>query len=291
MFKTFTERLSLEQLEQQLMDNLGQVEELIGYSVDPKKKAEEVVSTLMTNADHGIRHSQAVYERACEIICRCPKLQLACYHQEELDEEMLEEAAYWSALLHDIGYFFGLKFREHEKFGAKLAGIILYRNTHIASAVFESIFSHDYFSPVIDGDIFPDIFILSPAAEIFRLADKTSLSPEKEIERYYDCGKGYEGVFFNAEISDDERFDFSGNYVFPDRISAFIFLFALQPEDFFFGETRDLYRQWAKGKNEAMLKIIELAAAEGCPPETVRRIIDVIKRFHQRFELPMVTGW
>jgi len=136
----------------------------------------------------------------------------------------------------------------------------------------------------------PLAFLINPLAEVFRLADKTSLPPVAEIERYHQSGKNFGTVFFVPELTDEFRFDFSRGTADWDQINYFFTFFLLGSHDFFFGETRDAYRNWCynkKGnKHRAAEKIIEFAKQEGLDKQQLRRVVDLFDRFSERFDLP-----
>lgn len=254
----------------------------------------EAVYKYWHSGDHGIIHSRQVRKRVTEIIASCPDLIRYLSHHW-IDQKDIEALFNWTSILHDIGRFIdassGLN---HQSLGADLASNCFINevdiNEEMSALLHIMINHHDYICEFIDGNPLPIHFMEFPLAEIFRLADTTSLSPGNEIVRWYDTGRQAGTVFFNPDLTPEQRFDFQASYDNWDQIQYFFLFFAIQPKDWFFGETRDLYRQWSMktegGKTQALRKIIELAANEKCNTEKIAAIRDIFDQFFQKFDLP-----
>ena len=242
----------------------------------------------MASQDHGLPHSQKVWARAQEIIKVCPNLWAEAKKEIEHlcwesglasgvinEEESALEILLWASVFHDLSRFLGADFEEHEAASAKLTLNFNLVPTCLEHLLFNAISHHDYLGLAIEGFLIPEA-ARSSLSEIFRLADKTSLSPAEELERYYQAGLRYQTPFFNPEITDAERLDFPHNAAKRDMLAWFLMLFFIQPRDFFFSETAEAYRHWFLDKNEAMNRLAAIARQEkdifGRPidPENIR---------------------
>jgi hypothetical protein len=168
-----------------------------------------------------------------------------------------------------------------------LARLAFWKDSGIETAVIRAVACHDYFCPMSDGEELPSLFLKSPLAEIFRLADKTSLPPAKEVDRWYKYGQRDGQKFFNPDLPDKDRFDLQHNYERRDQITFLLVFFAVQPSDFYTREAAESYRQWAAGKTEALRRIMAICREEGA---SERAAMEVIVRFHRHYRLPLPEG-
>lgn len=233
-----------------------------------------------TNTDHGLAHSHLVFDRSLEVIDGCPNI-ARIMSFSGLENQQITALLSWASLLHDFGRFLGYDLIEHQKFGAELAKQIFAGQAEV-TLLMEMLANHDYICPLVDGQALPLPLLFNPLAEIFRLADKTSLAPAEEIERYYLTGKRLGGVFYNPALTLDQRADFSFSLQQKEFLSYFLVLFAIQPTDFFLSETAELYRRWAEGKKDAVHKINLLALAEKLTPDQFVEIEKIIDDFNHR---------
>lgn len=245
----------------------------------------QVPDLYFKNEDHGFKHSQAVFKRCLAIMDQSPMLG-GLYPDED---DNIIKIMVLASILHDLGRFLGAKFMSHQRVGADLAKDIAV-GTAFNRALYLAILEHDYISPLVDYRSFPHS-LLQPLSEIFRLADKTSLSPSEEIRRYYQTGKTFWPAmpFFNPDMPDEVRFNFSFDETNSDMLCWFLRLFALQATDFIFGDTRDAYAYWARGKIAALDTIGELCLEEeyldGRVPADPREVKDVVWRFVNKYHL------
>lgn len=268
------------------LQNMFTGDELQKYS----NKLAEAVYYYWHSGDHGIIHSRQVMNRAKEILKACPKLSRFCrLHGTDIVD--LLALFTWASILHDIGRFIDKDLGwKHQVFGADLAYHCFRTeiNEEIAALLHGMIKHHDYICGFVDGEPLPDEFLEHPWSEVFRLADKTSLSPVDEIVRWYETGKQTDAPFFDCTIPIDKRFAFQQDWQW-DHFQYFLLFFSLQPKDWFFGETRDLYRKWAEGKLDVMAKIIELAQQEGIIPNHIDQMINIVTNLSVTFHLPYYT--
>lgn len=230
--------------------------------------------------DHGFPHNLNVFNRALECLEKCPNLSRLMQSRDNREKTTYELA--WASTLHDFYRFLGADFASHQRLGAELAKRLFKKRHPIeADNIFSMLVCHDYLCPLVNGQLpLPSVFLGNPLPEIFRLADKTSVSPAEEIHRYYLTGKRLNAVFYNPQITFDQRIDFKWSLKQNEHLAFFLVFFAIQPTDFFFTETSELYRQWAQGKQEAAYKIIELGSQEGLGRDDLLAIKEIISRFH-----------
>ncbi|MFA5124651.1 MAG: HD domain-containing protein [Patescibacteria group bacterium] len=255
------------------------------------------VNGFWHNNHHGIKHSLLVYNRALELLKQFPLLKRHCLHMTfdetpEGGEEKIKALLTWAAALHDFGRCLGFSFEEHQEFGANLARCCFMDDEDeevamMSQRLYNLIANHDYLKPKIDGVKFPEIFFIEPLAEIFRLADTTSIAPAEEMHRYYQSGRQYKTVFYDPDITDDVRFDFSRHNGKRDMVCYAFNLFLLQPQDFFYRETAEAYAQWAKGKFDAFQELIRQARdEENLSAGQILEIHGIIKRGHEHLGIP-----
>lgn len=234
--------------------------------------------------DHGFPHSLKVFNRSLQCLDGCPNLVRLMYHNNTREKTVCELT--WASILHDLYRFMGCDLDSHQAIGA-LTARRLFKKKHPKEAenIHNMLVQHDYLCPLVDGRPLPPVLLDNPIAEIFRLADKTSVSPEEEINRYYLTGKRLTkeqsvGTFYNPDITFEERIDFKNSLQKKEFLPFFLALFAIQPADFFFAETAELYRRWALGKSKAARRIIELGHQEGLDRRSLDQIMVTIARFH-----------
>ncbi|MFA6594336.1 MAG: HD domain-containing protein [Candidatus Buchananbacteria bacterium] len=267
------------------------------YKLQFIEQLPSIIRDFWQNDHHGLNHSFFVFSRALELLERSPSLKRHCLNMTfdempEKKEEKIKALLTWAALLHDFGRALGFSFEEHQDFGANLARSCFLEDDDAEVAdmswrLRNLIIDHDYLRPEIDGKKFPEIFFIDPLAEAFRLADKTSITPAAEMLRYYQTGKRVKNVFYDPEITDAVRFDFSRRNGKRDMICYAFNLFLLQPENFFYRETADAYAQWSKGKLEAFRELIRQAReAENLSAKQILEIHDIIKRGHEKLGVP-----
>lgn len=269
----------------------------------------QVVYDFWRNEDHGLAHSIRVYERSVQIARACQNIIRGFHGRYNLDSDQnahmsihlhysaqdIHGMFVWSALLHD---FFRFKppldtLKEHQRAGALFARDCFKNDLpfNTTMILYEMIAHHDYICEITDKEKMPSVFLNNPLAEMFRLADTTSLSPVEEICRYYATGKRYNNAkFFDPELSLESRIGFSIPYEKWDFLNHFLLFFAIQPSDWFYAETSELYRQWQEetegGKSRAMAKIFDMAREEGCSMEDIYQIREVFRSFFAKYGLP-----
>jgi len=214
-------------------------------------KLDKTIDEFMANGDHGFQHSIKVAKACQDILEACPtigaEVALAC------PPTLFE----FAAVAHDLSRAFGCTTDTHEEASAVLAVEILKVAGHPQSdrdLLYVMLRYHDYFNFVVDGDEPPTIMYNNMAAVVFRLADFVSEeTAANEVRRFYDAGIRYGTPFFNPELTDEVRFAFSTNYEQRDMVTWFCVLLALQPEDFYYTELEEYYREWAENKTETLI--------------------------------------
>jgi len=247
---------------------------------------EKVLEEYLDNSDHGWIHCQQVFGQCCKIMLASPLLVRQAKKNDCLNRFKLEKVLAWSSAIHDLMRFFGGDFRNHQAQAAALAEKMFPEDSFLAPAIANCVRRHDYICLAVDGDVLPQSICDSPAAEIFRLADKISLTPDLEIRRYYETSKRHQTRFFDPDLPDELRFNLRRSHESWDQICYFLILFALQPDDFFFGETRDIYRGWSAGKKLAVQAIRAIALnEEKLEKSQADRIVQIIHDFQAAYQL------
>lgn len=248
------------------------------------------IKEFFANQDHGFSHSTKVWRRCQTLVEQCPNL-CKCFMASRRwlpndAEEYLYDLLLWSSIFHDFCRFCGCDFSDHQVCGADLAvaACRIMGKEIIQSEIRAVLYRHDYLGQIVDGDLPLDTQIY-PIAELFRLADKTSVSPIEEVERYWQTAKRYKTMFFDPTIPDEVRFNLAANEKErTDSLTWILLIFALQSTDFLFAETADAYAYWARGKRDIFDKLRRLAAIEGC---NGNEVVDTVRRFISKYELLM----
>src|SRR3989338_1070906 len=213
--------------------------------------------------DHGLPHASRVYLKVLEIFERF----------SEEDQRIINNTERLQAMcvFHDSGRFlvpielapnYAKRKRKgqilHEYAGALLAKIFGYSDPIIR----EGILRHDFFSSDFDPGKKPPI---SLEAQILRAADKTSVAPADEIERYDQYRRKFNFQLYNR----DTDIEFRINWNFSkkrdprtDQLCYFFAVLALRPEDFTHPALQEYYREWSLQKKAAVDKIIEIVRKE-----------------------------
>lgn len=247
--------------------------------------AKKIADCYFDNLDHGHSHSQAVWDRCQAIIKESPNLWPMAKMQIKLSDgdQEAKQVLMLAAIFHDMGRFLGASFEDHEQVGANLS-IKITVGTCLADPLYYAIVNHDYICPLVDGDDRPRSTMF-PLSEIFRLADKTSISPSAEIQRYHLTGRRLapDMPLYDPTVSDEIRFQLSKNIVKSDELTWFLIIFALQSTDFIYGDIRDAYAYWARGKFKALEMVGDLCLVEeygnGQTPVDPEEAKQVIIRF------------
>ena len=208
--------------------------------------------------DHGLPHAAKVYVKAVEIMNRFSEEEI-----REIDIEKIEAMC----VFHDAGRFL-LPFESapnyvkrkrkgqifHEYAGVLLAKIFGYSDPIIR----EGILRHDFFSSEFDPGKKPPI---SLEAQILRAADKTSVAPADEIERYDEYRRKFNFPLFKRDTPIEFRLDWNFSLKRDprtDQLCYFFAVLALRPEDFLHPVLQEYYREWSRQKKAAVDKILEI---------------------------------
>lgn len=236
----------------------------------------DLIEEFFSNQDHGFPHSLSVWRKAQEIINELPRDFLKIW---------LVNAG---CALHDMGRIDPKEFElnSHHKIGVEYAvrWAVNYEpwiDTDGLINLFDLILNHDYFNPVVSE---PEITRPKiTEALLVRAADKMSLDPAKEVQRYWDYGKRKGGIFY--KIGDDlhEEIFFRQQWTpkqykdeRTDQLCWLFLIFELQPKDFLPKNKAEMehlevhnlifrhYYEWQINKRRAVEKILEIAEEE-CP--------------------------
>jgi len=219
--------------------------------------ASEFNHSLNSN-DHGLPHAANIYGKIIEIIERFSEEE-----RREIDIERLEAMC----IFHDAGRFlvpiesapnYAKRKRKgqvlHEYTGVLLAKIFGYSDPVIR----EGILRHDYFSADFDPGKKPPV---SLEAQILRAADKTSVDPADEIERYDQYRRKFNFPLFNRDTPIEFRLDWNFSLKRDprtDQLCYFFAVLALRPEDFIHPVLQEYYRDWSRQKKAAVDRILEI---------------------------------
>jgi len=235
-----------------------------------------IVERIIENNDHGLAHAATVWISAKQLTSLIEG-GLGNFPPSKINS-LLEEAC----IFHDAGRFFvpredHCRYKEMQEKAIKehhIAGVDLAMNLGCKSfVVTNTIRCHDFFNKKITPHVPSPRFLLG---EVVRLADKISLPPSQEVDRYWETGKRLGTPFFLPDISLKER---TSCYLFAsrDQLNYFLAMFLLSPQDFSHPVLQEAYRSWEKGKREAMERILTIAQKEvGLKGETLRTFLRVI---------------
>ncbi len=237
------------------------------------KDTDFAIDDYCINDDHGRIHSIKVYERCIEILTSASENDNCRINCNETRNVLK-----WSAVFHDLSRFYGADSNNHEIISKEIVKNIFFDvNDYVKSEILLCIERHDWFNLEMSGGL-EDKFKRNPIVDLFRLADKTSLPPVEEIERYYKTGRRYKTQFFNPNLSIERRFDLKNNFEDRDAVTYFLFLFKLNCDSFFFNTTRRLYKKWATEKENAKNYIINhLCVLEEIPKNQIEMIEQILK--------------
>ena len=208
--------------------------------------------------DHGLPHAARVYIKAVEIMNHFSEDE-----RREIDIERIEAMC----IFHDSGRFlvpiksaqnYAKRKRKgqvlHEYAGVLLAKIFGYSDPVIR----EGILRHDFFSSDFDPEKKSPV---SLEAQILRAADKTSVNPADEIERYDEYRRKFKFPLFNCDTPIEFRLDWSFSLKRDprtDQLCYFFAVLALRPENFKHPILQEYYRDWSRQKKAAVDKILEI---------------------------------
>ncbi|TAN58112.1 HD domain-containing protein [Patescibacteria group bacterium] len=230
------------------------------FPLEVKERYAEEFDHYLKSNDHGLPHAANVYGKVLEILDRFSVEEI---REMDIDIERLEAMC----IFHDAGRFlvpvesapnYAKRKRKgqilHEYAGALLAEIFGYNHPIIR----EGILRHDYFSQDFDPGKKPPVSI---EAQIIRAADKTSVDPADEIERYDEYRRKFKFPLFNRDTPTEFRLDW--NFSFKrdsrtDQLCYFFAVLALRPENFIHPVLQEYYRDWSQQKKEAVDKILEI---------------------------------
>lgn len=223
-----------------------------------------------SNQDHGLPHSFRVWQKARETMA-------------DIHEPIREGIVCLGCVFHDCGRN---NPAEQELQNHHLLGIRYFaryaERERISSSnwiiLSDIILSHDYFNERISsGRLCPPQSI---EGEIVRAADKTSLDPSSEVDRYWAYGKRKGEAFYKAwDNLDNEivfRSDWTPAQYTDERTDQLCWLSIIfEKQRFNHPVIQRHYDKWSEKKQSAVDRILELAGDE-CP-QYIEHIKDLIK--------------
>ena len=158
----------------------------------------------------------------------------------------------------------------------------------LSKALQQMVEHHDFFCAMVDGCPMPPILRTFPLAEVLRLADRTSITPEEEINRWWLYGRKAGTPLLDLSLKDEVRFTFDRKKARVDQVTFFLMLFAIQRRDFFFEENGESFAQWAEGRGLAWARIEEIFAEENCSAKELQAMNNIVSEFHRvkKFVMP-----
>ncbi len=218
----------------------------------------DLIEDFVNNKDHGLAHAGDVWILAAQFASLIGE-ELGNFPKSKIDF-LIEEAC----VFHDAGRFFiprknHPRYKEMRESAIKLhhvVGVDLAINLGCRSLIVaNAIRCHDFFNKGITPNMKPPDYLIG---EVIRAADKMTLSPCEEVDRYWAIGKRVGTPFFLPDISLEER---TSPYLFnaKDQLNYFLAMLLLSPEDFCHPVLQKAYKSWEKGKGEAMKRILVIA--------------------------------
>lgn len=290
------EKLTERNLMQRILVGLENLPAISPYTKDETQSILEhlpsSVRAFFESEDHGLAHSKKVFARAMEI-CQAPEcsdmVNLLKKISEATDED-IRRLLSWASILHDIGRLInGSSFGNHEQFGAYFAKACFPEISDFhRNSLFAMIANHDYIIVSPKAPI-PKIVLAhlkNILTDIFRLADKTSLSATEEINRYFKAGQRiwkeeFNKNLFNPAITLKERLAWMENCDQSDHWDQWQFnsiFFMIDDHSWMYQPSRLLYRRWAddttNGKAAARKNMFQFLAEAGIDPTLPEQALD-----------------
>ena len=256
-----------------------------------EQKRMEIVKEYFSNTFCGHAHCQAVSDRALEILSLAPGIVELNHDEFHLSLVEQQQLLSWGAILHDIAKFAGHKKNQNHEEPGSLVAEFGFRQLRpeLSGGLMRMIQHHDFFCSKVDGHPMPPDLRSYPLAENLRLADRTSVPPDMEVLRWWHYGRHFKTVLFDKNLEDSVRFGFRKE-ARVDQLTFFMMIFALQPEDFFYGENRKIFSDWARGKSQALSQIVQIFCQAGCQARELVQMLRTMERFHRinGFEQPVL---
>ena len=239
------------------------------------------MDTWLLNEDHGLPHAGRVWSRALNIIQGSSSN--ALMHRQIEEGCAFHDSARWRKEAKgelNIHSIMGIKLyiKWVENYTEQVS------TGHVLS-VCSAIANHDYFGDHMSGNriAMPQMFV----DQVVCCADKTSLEPDAEVDRFWFYGKSMGEEFYKPQDDMDDEIYFRINWtpiqrndLRSDQVCWFSLIFALRPKDFINPWVRAYYIEWETKKQKAVDRIIELAQKE-CPQyvDRIKMIIETYKTY------------
>lgn len=264
---------------------------------------------FLENSDHGAEHTYNVFKKALEI---------AELVEKESDISIDKTLLYIMSAMHD-SWRFRLSMhkeddtpaqhqakeqkrkkaeREHARYGVaqvklwvkKLKEKKIELSLEEQQKIEEYILNHDFFNERLDGDKYYEP--KSIEGQITRLSDRISVPIEQEIQRYWETGKRLGTVYFNKNITRQERIDFSfsnmGAYIKSGKFDEFTFFLSLlsqKDSDFSHPVLAKIYQKWSKNKHQGIASILQIAKDEWYSDEDIDEMKKLIDNYIEKFNI------
>jgi hypothetical protein len=239
------------------------------------------------NKDHGLEHEYNVYCRAREIgdereIINEKKIRKYLFYPMAMFHDLARNISYPE---HDMQKQRKEKRNDnlHELYWAKLFSSISHRfwkqlSEDDRNAIIDYLCNHDYMTPKLNGKKFHEP--MSIEGQITRLADRTSVSPVQEVERYWITGKRLWTPLYLPEITEQQRKEFSFEKIWEysknkliDQCMFFACIFAVQPDHFSDETLQQIYANRLPERGYAIQRVREIAQSEWWSKQDIEKII------------------
>jgi len=257
-------------------------------AIASEQKRHGIVTRYFSHTHYGYNHGLAVSKRALELVFYSPGIKEFCQDVYHFTDAQMQSLLTWAAVFHDMGKFAGHP-RHHEEPGSNIISFAFQQlGPEVSKALQQMVEHHDFFCAIVDGCSMPPILRTFPLAEVLRLADRTSITPEEEVNRWWLYGRKAGTPLLDGSLPNEVRFTFDRKKARVDQLTFFLMLFAIQRRDFFFTDNAESFSQWAKGRGSALSRIADIFAEEGCSAKELQAMYRIVHEFHEhkKFEMP-----
>ena len=257
-------------------------------TIATEQKRHGIVTRYFSHTHYGYNHGLAVSKRALKSLFYSPGIKEACQDVYHFTDAQMQSLLTWASIFHDMGKFAGHP-RHHEQPGSNIVSFAFQQmGKDLSKALQQMVEHHDFFCAMVDGCPMPPILRTFPLAEVLRLADRTSITPEEEINRWWLYGRKAGTPLLDLSLKDEVRFTFDRKKARVDQVTFFLMLFAIQRRDFFFEENGESFAQWAEGRGLAWARIEEIFAEENCSAKELQAMNNIVSEFHRvkKFVMP-----
>lgn len=235
------------------------------------------IESFLEDSEYGLAHSYEVWRKALEIFTKLPQ-----QDKDSVNLEIIELIA----VFHDIGKFFqSLHTLENINISEEIFrqyGVNKKLSKEKLEVVIDGIRGSDFYNKRLDPSSNPPTTL---EGEIVRAADKMLQNIVKKVDRYwYEYGEKRGAIFFDPNISFEERARFSFDNFLGDQLNVILSLIGLRPEDFSHPVIQEEYRRWSiENKEKVITRILELADEIGESKDNIEKIRQIINWYRETF--------